>query len=119
MPFTWAKIWYDPGTYRLLRREQAWMNGGGKEEILVEEYEIQLDEEKGSIASGGKTAGPVRSDAEQDVLFIQARLQVASEHLKKGAKQKAIDVLEDLALSFPKHALLPEIKRLIEEAKSK
>ena len=119
MPFTWAKIWYDPRTYRLLRREQAWNNGAGKEEILVEEYEIQLDEEKGSIASGGKPAGPVRSDAEQDVLFIQARLQIANEHLKKGNKQKAIDVLEDLALSFPKHALLPEIKRLIEEAKSK
>jgi len=119
MPFTWAKIWYDPRTYRLIRREQAWNSGAGKEEILVEEYEIQLDEDKGSIASGGKNAGPPRSEAEQEVLFIQARLQIANEHLKKGNKQKAIDVLEDLALSFPKHPLLPEIQRLIEEAKSK
>jgi len=119
MPFLWAKIWYDPRTYRLLRREQAWVRDGGKEEILVEEYEIQLDEEKGGVAGGGKTPAPARSDAEQDVLFIQARIQVATEHLKKGNRQKAIDVLEDLALSFPKHALLPEIKRLLEEAKSK
>jgi len=95
------------------------VNGEGKEEILVEEYEIQLDEEKGGVANGARPAGPIRSEAEQDVLFIQARLQVASEHLKKGNKQKAIDVLEDLALSFPKHALLPEIKRLLEEAKGK
>lgn len=119
MPFTWAKIWYDPRTYRLLRREQAWIKEGGKEEILVEEYEIQLDEEKGGTAGGGKTSTPARSEAEQDVLFIQARLQVANEHLKKGNKQKAIDVLEDLALSFPKHALLPDIQRLLEEAKGK
>jgi len=119
MPFTWAKIWYDPRSYRLLRREQAWNNGAGKDEILVEEYEIQLDEEKGGPGNGGKTPATPRSEAEQDVLFIQARIQVADEHLKKGNKQKAIDVLEDLALSFPKHALLPEIRRLLEEAKSR
>ncbi|HVR83903.1 MAG TPA: tetratricopeptide repeat protein [Planctomycetota bacterium] len=118
MPLTWAKIWYDPKTYRLLRREECWTDTG-KEQILVEEYEIQLDGEKVAPAGAGKPETPVRSDAEQEVLFIQARLQVSHAHLKNGDKQRAIDVLEDLAANFPKHVLLPEIKRLLEEAKGK
>jgi hypothetical protein len=125
MPFAWAKIWYDPNQYRIVRREVAFTNNG-KEEILLEEYEIHLDDDK--VAAPEGTAGPARTslpptpprtEAEQDILFIQAKIQVANEHLQNGRKQKAIDVLEDLALSFPKHPLLPEIKRLLEEAKKK
>jgi hypothetical protein len=119
MPFQWAKVWYDPSTYRILRREVLW-NFEGKEETVVEEYEVHLDEEKGGATGVGKiptpAAGP-RTEAEQDILFIQARMQVAQEHLRNGRKAKAIDVLEDLVLSFPKHPLLPEIKRQLEEAK--
>jgi hypothetical protein len=117
MPFAWAKIWYDPNTYRIVRREVAFTENG-KEEILLEDYEIHLDDEK--TAGPMKTSLPPptpRTEAEQDVLFIQAKIQVANEHLQNGRKQKAIDVLEDLALSFPKHSLYPEIKRLLEEAK--
>ncbi|HEV3027432.1 MAG TPA: hypothetical protein VG457_07650 [Planctomycetota bacterium] len=116
MPLTWAKIWYDPKTYRLLRREECWTDAG-TEQILVEEYEIQLDGDKVAPVAAGKAETPVRSDAEQEVLFIQARLQVSQAHLKNGDKQRAIDLLEDLAASFPKHVLLPDIKRLLEEAK--
>lgn len=120
MPFAWAKIWYDPKTYRIVRREVAFAIKKGTEEILVEDYEMHLDDEK--------TAGPMKTslpsptphtEAEQDMLFIQAKIQVANEHLQNGRKQKAIDVLEDLILSFPKHPLLPELKRLLEEAKKK
>jgi Tfp pilus assembly protein PilF len=57
------------------------------------------------------------TEAEQDIRFIQARIQVAEEYLKNGRKQKAVDVLEDLILSFPKHSLIPEVKRLLEAAK--
>jgi hypothetical protein len=88
------------------------------EQTITEEYEITLDGEKpAGVAT--PPPGPPKSDAEQDVLFIQAKIQIATEHLKNGNKQKAIDVLEDLALSFPKHALYPDIKRLLEEAKKK
>jgi len=122
MPFAWAKIWYDPNQYRIVRREVAFTNNG-KEEVLLEEYEMHLDDDKSDKAAGPvKTSlppPPPRTEAEQDVLFIQAKIQVANEHLQNGRKQKAIDVLEDLALSFPKHPLLPEIKRLLEEAKKK
>ncbi|HLY74228.1 MAG TPA: hypothetical protein VKU80_08930, partial [Planctomycetota bacterium] len=85
--------------------------------VLIEEYEVQLDEEKGSVASAGKGSTPAPSEAEQEVLFIQSRLQVAAQHLRNGNKHKAIDVLEDLTLSYPKHPLQAEIKRLLEEAK--
>src|SRR5579864_6718145 len=88
MPLSWAKIWYDPKSYRLLRREEGWTDGG-KEEILVEEYEIHLDGDKEAAAAGRPAAAPVRTDAENEVLFIQARLQISNEHLRNGNKQKA------------------------------
>jgi hypothetical protein len=116
MPFVWAKIWYDPRTYKLTRREVRWVFER-REDTIVEEYEIQLDDDKAVAAV--KPAAPPKTDAEQDVLFIQAKIQIANEHLKNGNRQKAIDVLEDLALSFPKHSLFPEIQRLLEEAKKK
>jgi hypothetical protein len=122
MPFAWAKVWYDPNSYRIVRREVAFTHNG-KEEILLEEYEIHLDDDKVEKSAGPvKTSlppPPPRTEAEQDILFIQAKIQVANEHLQNGRKEKAVDVLEDLALSFPKHPLFPEIKRLLEEAKKK
>ena len=120
IPFVWAKIWYDPNTYRLLRREEGWMVKG-KEEVLIEEYEIHLDEDQPAAPAKVAPAPPEapRTEAEQDILFIRARLEVANEHLRNGGRQKAIDVLEDLARSFPKHPLLPEIQRLLDEARNK
>jgi hypothetical protein len=117
-PFLSSKVWYDLRTYQIRRRESRW-ELKGREELIIEEYEYQAD---GAAGAGGKTptpAAPALSEAEQDVRFIQARLQVANEHLKNGRKQKAIDVLEDVILSFPKHALIPEVQRLLEAAKQK
>jgi hypothetical protein len=113
-PFRWAKVWYDTTSYRVRRRETRWDFGKG-EETVIEEYEYE-----GEGAGGGKAAPvpkPVLTEAEQDVRFIQARIQVAEEHLKNGRKQKAVDVLEDLILSFPKHSLIADVKRLLETAK--
>lgn len=119
IPFLWAKVWYDPKTYRLVRREERW-EYKGVQETIIENYEFQFDDEKTGVAKATPTpAATAASEAEQDVLFIQAKIQVANEHLTNGRKQKAVDVLEDLALSFPKHALYPEIKRLLEQAKNK
>ena len=115
-PFRSAKVWYDTNSYRVRRREARW-DFGGREETIIEEYEYEGEAAGGG---GGKLApapAPVRTEAEQDVLFIQARIVVAQEHLKNGRKQKAVDVLEDLVLSFPRHALTPEVKRLLEAAK--
>ncbi|HZE99795.1 MAG TPA: hypothetical protein VE981_22505 [Planctomycetota bacterium] len=115
-PFKWAKIWFDPKTLRIVKRVMRW-ESEGKEETFTEEYEYQGGEEKGPEGGTKTPPAPVRPEAEQDILFIQARLQVARENLQQGKKQKAIDVLEDLLLSFRKHPLAPDIQRLLEEAK--
>lgn len=118
MPFVWAKVWYDPRNYRLTRREVRWIYER-QEETIIEEYEIDSDGDKTTATGTSKPSGPPKSEAEQDILFIQAKIQIANEHLKNGNKKKAVEVLEDLLLSFPKHALAPDIKRLLEEAKKK
>lgn len=123
VPFQWAKIWYDPRTYRLTRREVRWIYER-QEDTIVEEYEVEIDGGKPAASVGPDRAapgpaGPPKTEAEQDLLFIQAKIQIAREHLKNGNSKKAVDVLEDLLLSFPKHALAPEIRRLLDEAKKK
>jgi hypothetical protein len=115
-PFRWAKVWYDATSYRVRRREARWDFGKG-EETIIEEYEYEGEAAGGGGGKAAPAPKPVVSEAEQDVRFIQARIQVAEEHLKNGRKQKAIDVLEDLILGFPKHSLIPEVKRLLEAAK--
>jgi len=117
-PFISAKVWYDARTFRIKRRESRW-DFKGKEETIIEEYEYQGEAEAAAPGGGPKPPPPVLSEEEQDVRFIQARLQVADEHLKKGRKQKAIDVLEDVLLSFPRHALAPEVQRRLDEARKK
>jgi hypothetical protein len=117
-PFLSSKVWYDAKTYQIRRRESRWVFKG-REEVIIEEYEYQPD---GAAGGAGKTATPATpavSEEEQDVRFIQARLQVADEHLKNGRKQKAVDVLEDVLQSFPKSPLAPEVQRLLEAAKQK
>jgi len=59
----------------------------------------------------------VLSDDEVDRKFIQARMNVALEARKQGKKAKAIEVLEDIVQSFPKHLLTKEARALLEELK--
>jgi hypothetical protein len=115
-PFRWAKLWYDATTYRIKRREALW-DFAGREESIIEEYEYEGEAAGGGGGKAVPAPAPVMTEAEQDIRFIQARIQVAEEHLKKGRKQKAIDVLEDVLLSFPRHALAPEVRRVLEAAK--
>jgi hypothetical protein len=59
----------------------------------------------------------VLSDDEVDRKFIQARMNVALEARKQGNKAKAVEVLEDIIQSFPKHVLTKEARALLEELK--
>jgi tetratricopeptide (TPR) repeat protein len=43
------------------------------------------------------------SDEELAIRFIRNRIDVAKEHVRSGQNQKAIDILEDIILSYPKH----------------
>jgi hypothetical protein len=52
------------------------------------------------------TSGPKPldiSDEELAIRFIRNRIDVAKEHVRIGLNQKAIDILEDIILSYPKH----------------
>jgi hypothetical protein len=117
-PFASSKVWYDPRSYQIRRRESRW-EFKGHEELIMEEYEYQGDGAAGGGEKPATPAAPPVPEAEQDLRFIRARLQVASEHLKNGRNQKAIDVLEDVLQTFPKHSLVPEVQRLLEAAKQK
>jgi TolA-binding protein len=44
---------------------------------------------------------------------------VAESHLKSGKKDKAIEALEDVIQTYPKHSLVPEAQRMLEDAKKK
>lgn len=59
------------------------------------------------------------SNAEFEGVFVKVRVDVARQHLKNGAKDKAIEVLEDLLKTYPKSPEVPEIQRLLEEARKK
>lgn len=48
------------------------------------------------------------SDAELDARFVQVRFEVAKEHVRAGRKEKAIEILEDVVRSYPRH---PETER--------
>lgn len=60
-------------------------------------------------AAGGKgipSSGPKAlnvSDEELAIRFIRNRIEVAKEHVRSGRNDKAIDILEDVILSYPKH----------------
>jgi tetratricopeptide (TPR) repeat protein len=51
---------------------------------------------------------PPLGDAELDARFVQVRFEVAKEHVRAGRKEKAIEILEDVVRSYPKH---PEAER--------
>jgi len=57
------------------------------------------------------------SDDEIERKFIQARVAVALDLQKKGKKDKAIEMLEDIIKSFPKHVDTPAVQKLLDEAR--
>lgn len=57
------------------------------------------------------------SDDEVDRKFIQARLTLALDASKRGQKEKAVDILEDVIQSFPRHVLTKEARTLLDQLK--
>jgi hypothetical protein len=71
----------------------------------------------------GPTPGPKQpeeklSDDELDRRFIQARLAVAMDMIKGGKKEKAIEVLEDILKTYPKHVDTLAAKKLLEDLRN-
>jgi hypothetical protein len=57
------------------------------------------------------------SDDELDRRFIRARLDVAMDMIKRGKKEKAIEVLEDIIKTYPKHVDTLVAKKLLEDVR--
>jgi hypothetical protein len=57
------------------------------------------------------------SDDEVDRKFIRSRFSLAIDLVKKGMKPKAIEVLEDVVATFPKHVETVAVKKYLAELK--
>jgi hypothetical protein len=57
------------------------------------------------------------SDDEIDRRFIAARVGVANDMVKRGKKDKAIEIYEDIIKSYPKHVDTVAVKKLLAEAR--
>jgi thioredoxin-related protein len=60
---------------------------------------------------------PPQEKLSDDVIerkFIWARVTVAQETLKRGNKEKAIEILEDVLKSYPKHKDTEEVRKVLE-----
>jgi hypothetical protein len=104
----------------------ATITGSKSPRELVRELEAALaagsaDPGTASPAPGGRPAprAPEEklSDDELERKFIQARVGIALETLKKGRKDKAIEILEDVVKSYPKHVETPAVKKMLEDLK--
>ena len=70
---------------------------------------------------------PVRRDPPQEKLsddeierkFIWARVAVAQDTFKRGSKDKAIAILEDVLKSYPKHKDTDDVKKVLDEMRKK
>jgi hypothetical protein len=58
------------------------------------------------------------SDDEVDRKFIRARFSRGMELAKKGQKSEALEVLQDIVVTFPKHVETVAVKKYIEELKA-
>jgi hypothetical protein len=57
------------------------------------------------------------SDDDLERRFIQARVAVAMDLIKRGKKDKAIEVYEDIIKTYPKHVDTVAVKKLLEDAR--
>lgn len=75
----------------------------------------------------GSELPPVKRDVPQETLsddqierkFIWARVAVAQDTLKRGSKDKAIEILEDVLKSYPKHKDTEDVKKVLEDMRKK
>jgi len=77
-------------------------------------------------AAGGGDLPPVRRETppeeklSDDVIerkFIWARVAVAQDTLKRGNKEKAIEILEDVLKSYPKHKDTEDVRKVLEDTR--
>lgn len=120
MPVDLVRIWYDPNTYKIARREYRIKDKNFAETIIEDYSDVQFDEAKAAATPKEKPApAPPVSDAEMDTLFFKAKLTVAESHLKAGRKDKATEILEEIIKTYPKHPGIPDARRLLDEARKK
>jgi hypothetical protein len=85
------------------------------------------ESEPGSVSGGGDLPSvqpppPPPEKLSDDVIekqFIWARVAVAQETLKQGSKPKAIEILEDVLKSYPKHKDTEEVRKILEDMRKK
>jgi S1-C subfamily serine protease len=74
----------------------------------------------GKLGKGPNAPKPLNiPDKELQSLFVQSRIAVAGEHLQSGKIQLAIDVLEDLIKTHPKHPDTEAARELLDLIKKK
>lgn len=91
---------------------------------LVREFESAIpavgDPEPSTKAGGPPAPREPEEQLSNDELekkFIQARIGIAMETSRKGQKEKAIGILEDVIKSYPKHVETLVAKKLLEDLK--
>ena len=94
---------------------------------LRRELEACLPSREPAPAEGTADLPPVRRDVPEEKLsddvierkFIWARVAVAQDTLKRGNKDKAIEILEDVLKSYPKHKDTEDVRKILEETRKK
>ena len=115
----------DPLTARPEQKPLARISSSRNPRELLRDLEEALAQFKGADANPAVQASSIPtpteklSDDEVDRKFIQARLNLALDYQKQGKKDKAIDVLEDVLQTFPKHVLTKDAKALLEKIRAK
>jgi len=113
----------DPALEKPEEKPKARIAGSRSPRELSRDLEAALAGNPPSPARADPSALPIPapqeslSDDEVDRRFIQSRLSVAIESDKKGKKEKAIEILEDIIQTFPRHVLTQDAKILLEQLK--
>jgi len=107
----------------------ARIEGSRSPRELKRELEATLPsrEEPSSGGGGGDLPSVQPNPAPQEKLsddvierqFIWARVAVAQETLKRGSKPKAIEILEDILKSYPKHKDTEDVRKILEDMRKK
>jgi len=94
---------------------------------LKRELEAALPSREPGALPGAADLPSVRPSVPEEKLsddaierkFIWARVAVAQDTLKRGNKDKAIEILEDVLKSYPKHKDTEDVKKVLEEVRNK
>ncbi|MBI3854863.1 MAG: hypothetical protein HY293_04150 [Planctomycetes bacterium] len=114
----------DPKAERPEEKPLARITGSKTPRELKRELEAALPERAPEAAPASKPSAPSPREPEEKLsddqverLFIQARVAVARDLLKRGQKEKAVEVFEDIIKSYPKHVDTGAVRKLLEDAR--